>query len=214
LPALAQSPREQLNQLAAQLRSTPEDSALRERIIKLALEVKPAPAVPEEARRHFVEGSAIAKAAQNSSQQALAVQSFQEALKISPWWGDAYYNLAVAQELAGQLDPAQEALRLYILTSPGEREAREAQDRIYGINARKRLAASTPPPQPTDAELLARVNGARFVRTNVTVFTASRGDEFVDIRGKQIWQGMIMREIAPVDHGSSYGHHLLERLHY
>jgi hypothetical protein len=63
-------------------------------------------------------------------------------LKIAPWWGDAYYNLAVSQELAGQFDPAQESLRLYILTNPGEREAREAQDRIYSLNAKKRLAAT------------------------------------------------------------------------
>ena len=49
--AHAQSPREQLNQWVAQLRANPGDNSLRERIIKLAQEIKPPPAVPEEARR-------------------------------------------------------------------------------------------------------------------------------------------------------------------
>ncbi len=140
--ACAQFPREQLNQLVTQLQANAGDTVLRERIIQLAREIKPPPAVPEEARRHFVEGAAIARAAQNAAQQVLAVQSFQQALGVAPWWGDAWYNLAVAQELAGQIDPAQESLRLYILTNPGEKEAREAQDRIYTLNARKRLAVA------------------------------------------------------------------------
>lgn len=137
-------PREQLNQMVTQLRSNPGDNALREKIIKLAQTIKPAPAVSEEARGHFVEGTAIAKSARSPAQQTLAVQSFQEALKVAPWWGDAYYNLAVAQELAGQFDAAQASLKLYILTNPGEKDARDAQDRIYALNAKKRLAQNSP----------------------------------------------------------------------
>lgn len=49
LSAYAQSPREQLSQMLQQLQKTPTDNALRVRIIKLAAEVKPAPAIPEEA---------------------------------------------------------------------------------------------------------------------------------------------------------------------
>ena len=53
----AQSAREQLDQWVTQLRTNPGDNALRERIIKLAQEIKPAPAVPEEARRPLVQGN-------------------------------------------------------------------------------------------------------------------------------------------------------------
>ena len=160
----AQSPRAQLNQLVTQLQGSPGDNVLRERIIKLAQEIKPPPAVPEEARRHFVEGTAIAKSAQNAPQQVLAVQSFQEALKVAPWWGDVYYNLAVAQELAGQFDSAQDALKLYILTNPGEKEAREAQDRIYAINAKKRLAAAGQnAPEVREQKFFESLNGGIWV---------------------------------------------------
>ena len=136
----AESPREQLNALVVQLQGNPGDNTLREQIIKLVQGLDPPPAVPEEARRAFVQGTTIAKEAKNPEQQALAVQSYQDALKIAPWWGDAYYNLALAQELAGQLDAAQSSFKLYILTNPGEKEARDAQDRIYALEAKAKLA--------------------------------------------------------------------------
>ena len=125
--AYAQSPREQLNQmveqlqqLTTQLQQTPNDNVLRERIIKLGVELRPAPAVPEEARRSFVEGINIVKLAKDASSQKLAIESFSEALKIAPWWGDAYYNLAVAQELTGQLNDAERTLKWFLLTNPGQ----------------------------------------------------------------------------------------------
>jgi tetratricopeptide (TPR) repeat protein len=139
--AAAQSAREQLNQLVQQLQSKPDDNRLREQIIKLAITIKPPPAIPENARKSFIEGSTIAKAATDASGQAIAIASFKEALKIAPWWGDAYYNLAAAQELAGQLDNAEASLKLYILTGPSDKDSREAQDHVYALEGKKKLAA-------------------------------------------------------------------------
>jgi hypothetical protein len=162
--ARADTPGEQLAQMVQQLQQTPGDNALREKIIKLSASVKPAPAVPEEARRSFIKGTTFVKAATDPSQQKLAVESFQEAVKIAPWWGDAYYNLAIAQDLAGLPQDAQASLKLYLLTSPGEKDAREAQDRIYALEAKQealdrqktdRLAAE----QKKKAEFAQRLNG-------------------------------------------------------
>lgn len=118
------------------------NQSTRRLIIKLASELKPAPAIPEEARKHFVEGTAIVKAAKNPAQQAMAAQSFTEALKIAPWWGDAYYNLGVAQELAENYDEAEQAFNFYLLSNPSEAENREVQDRIYGLSAKRKLAGA------------------------------------------------------------------------
>lgn len=131
---------ETLIQLTDKLKKNAGDTALREQIIKLVNETKPAPTIPEEARQHFVEGSTLAKSAKDAAGQKLAVESFQKALLAAPWWADAYYNLAVAQGLAGQIEAAQSSLKFYILTKPGEKEAREAQDKIYELNAKKKLA--------------------------------------------------------------------------
>ena len=171
--AHAQSPREHLQQLTTQLQQTPNDNVLRERIIKLGAEIKPAPAIPEEARRSFVEGVNIVKLAKDASAQKLAIGSFNEALKIAPWWGDAYYNLAVAQELTGQLNDAERALKWFLLTNPGESESREAQDRIYGLSAKRKLAAAEieAKKEQTDREMAAQAQ--RF-----------EGDWFQDVKGE------------------------------
>lgn len=137
----AKNPREIFGQLSQQLKDKPDDRD-RRLIIKLASELKPAPAIPEEARKHFVEGAAIKKAAKNPAQQSLAAQSFTEALKIAPWWGDAYYNLGVTQELAENYDEAEKALTFYLLSNPSETDKREAQDRIYALSAKRKLSGA------------------------------------------------------------------------
>lgn len=126
-------------ELTARLKGNPANDNMRRLVLKLASELKPAPAIPEEARKHFIEGTAIVKSAKNPAQQALAAQSFTEALKVAPWWGDAYYNLGVAQELAEKYDEAEQAFNFYLLSNPRATEKREVQDRIYGLSAKRKL---------------------------------------------------------------------------
>ncbi len=135
----SRNPQAALVQLTAQLKDNPDDTGARRLIVKLTSDLKPAPAIPEEARKHFVEGTAIVKAAKNPAQQALAAQSFTEALKMAPWWGDAYYNLGVAQELAEKYDEAEKAFNFYLLSNPNATEKREVQDRIYALSAKRKL---------------------------------------------------------------------------
>ncbi len=135
------SPRQLLEQLSAKLHANPDDST-RRMIIKLASELHPAPAIHEEARKHFVEGTTIVKAAKNPAQQLLAVQSFSQAVSLAPWWGDAYYNLGVAQELAEKYDEAERAFNFYLLTNPSAAEKREVQDRIYALAAKRKLSGA------------------------------------------------------------------------
>ena len=132
-------PRAALVQLTAQLKDKASDTGTRRLIIKLAGEIKPPSAIPEEARKHFIEGEAIYKLAKNPAQAAMAAQSFTEALKVAPWWGDAYYNLGAAQELAEKYDQAEQAFNFYLLSNPSETEKRETQDRIYALGAKRRL---------------------------------------------------------------------------
>ena len=139
--ASAQSPREQLNQLVTQLQANPGDTALRERIIKLAQEIKPPPAIPEEASRAFVRGTVFQKEAKSPAGFGLAIKAFQEASLLAPWWGDAYYNLSIAQESAGMPEQAIASLQQYMLTRPSEKDLRDAQNRIYAIEAKKDLLA-------------------------------------------------------------------------
>jgi tetratricopeptide (TPR) repeat protein len=136
--AYAQNPREELKQMVEQLQTSPNDNALREKIIKLAAEIKPAPAVPPDARRTFVMGATYLREGKSSNDFELAVKAFQEATVAAPWWGDAYYNLSIALESAKRYDEAKTALTLYLLTQP--KDAEQVQDRLYALDAKKVLA--------------------------------------------------------------------------
>lgn len=137
--AHAQSPREELQQMVEQLQKSPNDNALREKIITLAQDVKPALAVPPEAKRAFVMGGTYQKEAKSPEDFGLAVKAFQDASTAAPWWGDAYYNLSVALESVKRYDEAKNALTLYLLTKP--KDAEQTQERLYAIEAKKNLAA-------------------------------------------------------------------------
>jgi hypothetical protein len=136
----AQSPREAFKEMLAQLQQNPGDDALRERLIQAAASLDPAPAVPEDARRNLIEGMTLHQEAKTPDDEKIALEAFAKALQIAPWWGDIYLGQSVSMELTGQLDDAEKALHLYLLTSPGEEKARSAQDHIYVLEAKKKKA--------------------------------------------------------------------------
>jgi tetratricopeptide (TPR) repeat protein len=124
---------EQLKQMIEQLQKTPDDGALRASIIKLARGQRPALTIPEEARRAFVRGNTAFTEAKSPDDYARAVQRYEEALLIAPWWGDPYFNLAKAQELRQDYGRAIQSVKFFILTGPAEGDARKAQDYGYAL---------------------------------------------------------------------------------
>lgn len=128
--------------MVEQLQKAPTDNALREKIIKLAAGIKPALAIPEEANRSFVKGNVFQKEAKDASGYVLAITAYRNALRSAPWWGDAYFNLAIALESAGKFEEAIVSIRNYMTSvSAGSPEAREAQNKIYALEAKGEIAA-------------------------------------------------------------------------
>jgi len=139
--ACAQSPREQLGAMVRQLHDSPTDILLRERIIKAALALRPAPAMPEDARMHFVRGVTLQKGSKDKYGYELAAGEYEKALLLAPWAGDVYFNYSVVLEQLEKFDGAIDAARLYGMASGSSETAREAQDRIYALEAKRQLAA-------------------------------------------------------------------------
>ena len=138
--AKAPGPREALKQYLADLQKSPGDRALREKIVSLAAGMKPRPETPQEARKPFFKAATFFKEAKDASGLELAIRSYKEALLLAPWWPEANYNLAQAQEAAGQYAEAIEALKLYLLTKPKAEDAEEAEQRLYSLEAKMELA--------------------------------------------------------------------------
>jgi len=138
--AHAQSPQETLKQYISALQSNPNDSALREKIIRHVQTMRPAPMIPEEARRHYVMAKTLFDGAKKVEDFNDPITEFRGALLVAPWWAEANRDLGLALETAQRYDEAITYIRLYIVTSPGNERARAAQDEIYKIEAKKRLA--------------------------------------------------------------------------
>lgn len=137
--AYAQSPREELQQMVEQLQKTPNDNALRERIIKLAPTLKPSPALPPEAERRMARGAAAFKGATSAAAYQDAVKEFEQATLAAPWYGDAYFNLGVVQDKAGNYEAALRSLKLAQLAS---HESKEIKALIYEVEYRHEKANS------------------------------------------------------------------------
>ena len=150
-PAQAQSsnPQETLNQYIADLQKNPNDYALREKIIRHVQTMKPAPAVPEEAKRHLVRGKAAFKGAKEARDFNDAADEFKKALLYAPWIAEGYYNLGVIQDKAGHYADAMQNLKFYLIAAPKAPDAEKMKELIYEIEYRKEKAAK-------DKELAAR----------------------------------------------------------
>jgi tetratricopeptide (TPR) repeat protein len=161
--ALAQSPREQLRQMAEQLQQNPDDNALRERIIKLALTLKPSPALPTDAERRMARGAAAFKSASSVADYKDAVKEFEQATLASPWYGDAYFNLGLAQDKAGDLDGALRSLKNAGMALPGNKDVTTL---IYQVEYRKEKENSPEArairEKQEEQRFLASLEGARY----------------------------------------------------
>ncbi len=130
---LAPSPRAQLKEAIEQLQKTPDDAALREKIIKLSKKVKPTPAVPEEARRFLARGNAAFESAKTDEDYKLALPEFRNAVNKAPWWADGYYNLAKTQEKTGDVDGALVNYRLCLAADPAGKDAESVRTLTYKL---------------------------------------------------------------------------------
>ena len=148
LAAQAQSPREHLQDLTAQLQKTPADEALREKIITLALTLHPNPATPDAAI--MAEGAAECafKNAKASSDFSDAAKQDEKALLVAPWLTADYFNCGVAHEKAGENKEAIRNFNLYLLAAPNADDALAVKKRIGGCSMPHRKLSKLPRIKP------------------------------------------------------------------
>lgn len=135
-------PREDFDRLVQEVQAAPTDDTLRERIIAAALALKPAPAVPTEARRHLARAQGAIELAKQPEDMHLAIEEMEKALRLAPWWAEGYYNLGVVQDKArrrrmGELTKAVE-LRVF---ASFEEDVRAGFLQVYPIADEHLIAA-------------------------------------------------------------------------
>lgn len=155
-PAKRGSNADELKQHVEDLKKSPGNTSLREKIIKLSLGMK-TPAVPEEAERNMARGTAFAEKASDVAGYQKAIAEFEAASNAAPWLGLAYFNLGVMQEKAGLFNEAIQSLKLYLMATPNAKNAREVKNKIYAleVDAEALQAGMNSPetsPEPADAD--------------------------------------------------------------
>ena len=96
------------------------------------------PTVSEEARKHFVAGTDLAKEAKTAADLSRVVSEFKQAVELAPQLPQARYNLARAREAAGDYSGAIGDLKRYQGFKLSASEARMIQDKIYELEGKKK----------------------------------------------------------------------------
>lgn len=199
------SPRVQFQTAVAAYQKTPtRETALK--VIELYKRLDPLPAVPEEARRPFVMGATVLKKANDKAGAAKAVEFFTEAVRIAPWFTEAYYNRALAREITGQFTEAMDDLKLYLAFVVSDAEHREAQDKIYSLEADAQLVAAKKTEEDKiarspeavaakrriqDEALIKSLDGVRFDAPVIRNSAGTTWTTWYVINGKQLTQHVI-----------------------
>ena len=203
LPAQAQSPQDTFKQYVADLQKNPNDNALREKIIKLALTLNPKPAASQDVAMHEGAAEYAIKHAKTAADFADAAKEYEQALLLAPWLAADYFNCGVAYEKAEQYDAAVRNFNLYLVAAPGAKDTNDVLKRIGGLEYAGHKAAKESSPevvaerkQNNDAELIKSLDGVRYTyQLNV------RGDLIVDhaldIRGTTLIHSTCLRYHSP-----------------
>ncbi|HVN59134.1 MAG TPA: hypothetical protein VMT63_12620 [Bacteroidales bacterium] len=127
------------NQALIEFQRSPSQTTS-QNFIRVAVTMEYLPEIPEEARKHYVIGNALLKAAKNPDDLKEVISELNQAIIIAPWWKNVYYNLALLYEQAGNFDDAINELNLYKLFNLTAEEQRSVQDQSYELYAMKEKA--------------------------------------------------------------------------
>ena len=139
----AESPREKLQQMVEQLRATPGDKVLREKVFQQAAEIVPAPSVPIGAVKFEGRAQYAFKAAKSPVEFLDAAREYMKAIEAAPWVAGYYYDLCTILERAERPAEAITACNFYLMAAPNAPDTIEIQKRVAGLDySLERLRAS------------------------------------------------------------------------
>ena len=116
---------------------------LREKIIKLVHGMTPPLKIPDDAKHYFIKGNTFIKEGKDASAVQNAIDAYIAALRLAPWWGNAYFNLGLAYEAAGRYKEAEESMNFFLLTKPGEAWKDKAEQELGKIEAEEKLQSES-----------------------------------------------------------------------
>lgn len=155
---------QQFQQAVAALKQNPADSALREKIMRQAAELNPPPPLPEDTQRFLARGKVAMSEAKQTADFNDAAQQFGHAIDAAPWYGPAYYNLAVAQNAAADFAAARQNLNLYLAWARDPADIQTTKDLIYQLEYKQEKAGREQAARDAEAQRQAQEQQAEAQR--------------------------------------------------
>ncbi len=203
--AYAQSPREQFRAAVEAYQQNATEDNVR-KIAELYKQLAPPPALPEEAEFHAQKGAAFVKLAKSPADFERAAKEFQTAVSLAPWNAEYHYNLAVCYKSAEQFNSALASLKFAQILARDDKERRDTLGLRAEIEAAQEMAAKQQAeansPQAREAALLAKVNGAQFVRELRSPSMGSL-DDIYEVNGRSL---LYKVKIYSLPRGTYFGH--------
>ena len=209
--AVADSPREQLKQMVDQLQKSPSDNALREKIIRLALELKPAPAVPDAAVEFEGRGQFAFSHAKSSDDFIAAAREYEKAVAAAPWVSGYYSDLCTIYEKAGKFEDAKRNCEFSLIGLADAARITDIKRRIAGLKYGMEQNSSTAvveQDKKNEEEFIKKLDGARFVKREHWDY---QGGGFADysqiyeIRGNRAFRATMTNACQGLDWCSGIG---------
>lgn len=113
---------------------------LRMKIIRFVRSMKKPPPVSEDAKHHALRAQSFLKRAKSEAGYKKAKQELEAAIRIAPWWGDAYFNLGLVQEKLKDYKTAIGSLKLYIAAAPNAPDIGKIKKKIVDLEVAQELA--------------------------------------------------------------------------
>lgn len=149
--AHAETPHEQLQQMVEQLQKTPNDNALREKIIKLAPTLKPSPTLPDAAITFEGRAQFAFKNAKSPDDFLAAAQEYEKAVAAAPWVPGYYADLCTIYEKADRFEDAKRHCKFYLSGLRDPAQMTDVKRRIAGLEFGIEKAEKTNSPQAREA---------------------------------------------------------------
>ena len=131
---LAQTQAEQLTQMVVRLKEAPTDNALREKIMKFAAAMKPAPVVSDTAIEFEGRAQFAFKKAQNEAEFVNAAAEYEKAVAAPPWVAGYYSDLCTIYEKAGRYTEAKQNCGYYLVSLTDPDQITDTKRRIAGLD--------------------------------------------------------------------------------
>jgi len=92
--------------------------------------------ISKDAKRYMFRGQAALEDAKDVNGFKDAVREFKKSVQLAPGWGDAWYNLGVAQEKAGAYAEALQSFKKYLQLNPNAADSNDVEARMFKLEYR------------------------------------------------------------------------------